>query len=205
MLREQLDPVRVVVRGQFAAACGHVQQIVSDAVPRRSSDREQAEWQSVVDTVIALALSCSSLDELEAEITEQSQSLRNPPEHAVVLSTIHSAKGLEWDTVFMVGVEDGVLPHINSNDVEEERRVAYVSMTRARRRLGLTYAGARYGERSRPSLCAKSGSLAALSEHPLQRPRRAPKWLDENSRRLAQSAPVWSGARPRRGQSWDRL
>jgi DNA helicase-2/ATP-dependent DNA helicase PcrA len=124
---------------------------VADAVPRRSSDREQAEWQSVVDTIIALALSCSSLDELEAEMAEQSQSLRNPPEHAVVLSTIHSAKGLEWDTVFMVGVEDGVLPHINSNDVEEERRVAYVGMTRARRRLGLTYAGERYGDRSRPS------------------------------------------------------
>jgi DNA helicase II / ATP-dependent DNA helicase PcrA len=151
ILRDQLDTVRAAVRGQFAAACGHVQRIVADAVPRRSSDREQAEWQSVVDTAIALAASCSSLVELEAEITEQSQSLRNPPEHAVVLSTIHSAKGLEWDTVFMVGVEDGVLPHINSNDVEEERRVVYVGMTRARRRLGLTYAGERYGDRSRPS------------------------------------------------------
>jgi DNA helicase-2/ATP-dependent DNA helicase PcrA len=151
ILRGQLDPVRVAVRGQFAAACQHVQRIVGDAVPRRSSGREQAEWQSVVDAVIALALSCSSLDELEAKIAEQSQSLRNPPEHAVVLSTIHSAKGLEWDTVFMVGIEDGVLPHINANDVEEERRVAYVGMTRARRRLGLTYAGERYGERSRPS------------------------------------------------------
>jgi DNA helicase II / ATP-dependent DNA helicase PcrA len=92
-----------------------------------------------------------SLDESEAKISEQSQSLRDPPEDAVVLSTIHSAKGLEWDTVFMVGVEDGVLPHINANDVEEERRVAYVGMTRARQRLGLTYAGERYGERSRPS------------------------------------------------------
>jgi ATP-dependent exoDNAse (exonuclease V) beta subunit len=51
----------------------------------------------------------------------------------------------------MVGVEDGVLPHINANDVEEERRVAYVGMTRARQRLGLTSAGERYGERSRPS------------------------------------------------------
>jgi DNA helicase-2/ATP-dependent DNA helicase PcrA len=107
--------------------------------------------QSLVDAAIALAVSCSSLDELEAKIVEQSKSLRNPPEHAVVLSTIHSAKGLEWDTVFMVGVEDGVLPHINASDVEEERQVAYVGMTRARRRLGLTYAGGRYADRSRPS------------------------------------------------------
>jgi DNA helicase II / ATP-dependent DNA helicase PcrA len=151
ILREQLDMVRAAVRGQLAVACRHVERIVGDAVPSRSSGRERAEWQSVVDAVVALAVSCSSLDELEAKISEQSQSLRDPPEDAVVLSTIHSAKGLEWDTVFMVGVEDGVLPHINANDVEEERRVAYVGMTRARQRLGLTYASERYGERSRPS------------------------------------------------------
>jgi superfamily I DNA/RNA helicase len=68
-----------------------------------------------------------------------------------VLSTIHSAKGLEWHSVFMVGMEDGVLPHVNADDREEERRVAYVGVSRARRRLGLTYASARYGEQSRPS------------------------------------------------------
>ena len=51
----------------------------------------------------------------------------------------------------MAGLKDGVLPHINAEEVEEERRVAYVGMTRARRRLGLTYAGERYGDRSRPS------------------------------------------------------
>lgn len=99
----------------------------------------------------ALALSCSSLEELQTRIAEQSRSLRNPPENAVVLSTIHSAKGLEWDTVFLVGVEDGVLPHANSEDIEEERRVAYVGMTRAERRLGITYSAERYGDNSRPS------------------------------------------------------
>jgi DNA helicase II / ATP-dependent DNA helicase PcrA len=105
----------------------------------------------VVDAVVALALSCSSLDELEAKSTERSRSLRNPPQNAVVLSTIHSAKGLEWDTVFMVGMEDGVLPHNNSEDIEEERRVAYVGVTRARQRLGITYCDERYGERVEPS------------------------------------------------------
>jgi DNA helicase II / ATP-dependent DNA helicase PcrA len=105
----------------------------------------------VVDAVVALALSCSSLDELETKSAEQSRSLRNPPQHAVVLSTIHSSKGLEWDTVFVVGMEDGVLPHVNSEDIEEERRVAYVGVTRARRRLGLTYSIERYGERLKPS------------------------------------------------------
>jgi hypothetical protein len=68
-----------------------------------------------------------------------------------LLSTIHSAKGLEWDTVLLIGVEDGVLPHTNCKDLEEERRVAYVGMTRARRQLGLTYSAERYGQKSRPS------------------------------------------------------
>src|SRR5262249_55955615 len=88
---------------------------------------------------------------LETKIAEQSAALRKGPGDAVVLSTIHSAKGLEWDVVFMIGVEDGVLPHANNDDVEEERRVAYVAVTRAKRLLGLTYANERYGQDASPS------------------------------------------------------
>jgi DNA helicase II / ATP-dependent DNA helicase PcrA len=151
IMRRQLDEARDAVHGQFAASCRHVRRIVADAVPNQSSEREKAEWRAVVDAVVALALSCSSLDQLEAKSTEQSRSIGNPLAHAVLLSTIHSAKGLEWDSVFMIGMEDGVLPHANSEDIEEERRVAYVGVTRARKRLGLTYAAERYGERSKPS------------------------------------------------------
>jgi len=151
ILRQQLDQIRAAVRHQFAASCTHVQRIVADAVSGRSPDREKAEWRAVVDAVVGLALSCSSLDELETKSAERSRSLLNPPQNAVVLSTIHSAKGLEWDSVFMTGMEDGVLPHTNSEDIEEERRVAYVGVTRARLRLGLTYSEERYGERLKPS------------------------------------------------------
>jgi DNA helicase-2/ATP-dependent DNA helicase PcrA len=128
-----------------------VQRIVGDAVGSRTSQREKAEWSATVDAVIGLAASCVSLAELEQRVAEQSRSLRRPPEDAVVLSTVHSAKGLEWHSVFLVAMEDGVLPHINAADHEEERRVAYVGVSRARRRLGLTYASTRYGEQSRPS------------------------------------------------------
>jgi DNA helicase II / ATP-dependent DNA helicase PcrA len=151
ILQHQLDQIRDAVHGQFATACRNVRQIVADAVPSQSSEREKAEWRAVVDAVVTLALSCSSLDQLEAKSAEQSRAIRNPPEHAVLLSTIHSAKGLEWDTVFMIGMEDGILPHANSEDIEEERRVAYVGVTRARKQLGLTYAVERYSERSKPS------------------------------------------------------
>ena len=63
------------------------------------------------------------------------------------LSTLHAAKGLEFDVVFLVGMEDGLLPLRREGngeaDEEEERRLAYVGMTRARRRLFLTLARVR--------------------------------------------------------------
>ena len=67
--------------------------------------------------------------------------------HAVTLMTVHSSKGLEFDCVFAAGMEEGLFPHMNSaNDpsgIEEERRLAYVAITRARKRLFLTCASAR--------------------------------------------------------------
>jgi DNA helicase-2/ATP-dependent DNA helicase PcrA len=66
----------------------------------------------------------------------------------VALMTLHSAKGLEFDVVFLAGMEDGLLPHANSRDeaegIEEERRLAYVGMTRARQWLALTGARSRF-------------------------------------------------------------
>ena len=61
--------------------------------------------------------------------------------------TVHSAKGLEFHTVFVTGLEEGLFPHENSLDehagLEEERRLMYVAITRARRRLYLTFAQTR--------------------------------------------------------------
>ena len=66
---------------------------------------------------------------------------------AVQLMTVHSAKGLEFDAVFITGVEEGLFPHENSltdaDGVEEERRLMYVAITRARRRLYLSFSQTR--------------------------------------------------------------
>ncbi|MCX7258397.1 MAG: UvrD-helicase domain-containing protein, partial [Polaromonas sp.] len=66
---------------------------------------------------------------------------------AVQLMTVHSSKGLEFDGVFITGLEDGVFPHENSirdgSGVEEERRLMYVAITRARKRLYLSYSQTR--------------------------------------------------------------
>ena len=60
--------------------------------------------------------------------------------------TAHASKGLEFDTVFVIGTEEGLFPHANAigtgnpDDIEEERRLFYVAMTRAKKKLYLTFA-----------------------------------------------------------------
>jgi DNA helicase-2/ATP-dependent DNA helicase PcrA len=69
-------------------------------------------------------------------------------EKRVSLMTIHSAKGLEFNTVFLAGVEDHIIPHKRTltedeNNIEEERRLFYVAITRAKRKLFISYAHTR--------------------------------------------------------------
>src|SRR5437867_4461003 len=69
---------------------------------------------------------------------------RGGPRAAVTLMTLHSAKGLEFPVVFLTGLEEGVFPHDRALEdpegLEEERRLAYVGLTRAKHRLYLSYA-----------------------------------------------------------------
>lgn len=77
-----------------------------------------------------------------ALVSEQDE--YNEEESSVTLMTLHNAKGLEFPVVFIVGLEDGVFPHMRSlgepSELEEERRLAYVGITRAKERLYLTHA-----------------------------------------------------------------
>ena len=89
---------------------------------------------------------------LEEVQLQSDQDTLSQDEAQVTLMTIHNAKGLEYRVVFLIGMEDGIFPHaraLEDNEVEEERRLAYVGMTRAMERLTLTHATARslYGRR----------------------------------------------------------
>ena len=119
-------------------------------------DKLKAEERNENLTVlIGEAGAYATLDEFLADAALMSSADEESGKDAVTLMTLHAAKGLEFPIVFLVGMEEGLLPHVRSmdesaEDVEEERRLAYVGMTRAMRELFLTYAQSRfaYGGRS---------------------------------------------------------
>jgi ATP-dependent DNA helicase Rep len=89
---------------------------------------------------------------------------------AVRLSTLHAAKGLEFAHVFLVGLEEGVLPHrgaIDAGSVDEERRLMYVGLTRAQQTLSLSYCSTRKRAGEKVD-CAPSRFLAELAQDDLR-------------------------------------
>ncbi len=96
------------------------------------------EDKSLVAFLTDLAL-IADIDSMDKDEQEQGQ-----PSDAVILMTMHSAKGLEFPIVFIIGMEEGVFPHsrafTDDKELEEERRIAYVGITRAEKQLYLTCA-----------------------------------------------------------------
>ncbi|MEY8567437.1 ATP-dependent DNA helicase UvrD2 [Corynebacteriaceae bacterium 7-707] len=117
--------------------------------------QERQRWQSLsalADLTVELATTTPGLDlpGLMGLLKERAQAKNPPRMQGVTLASIHAAKGLEWDAVFLVGLVDGTVPirHAlkgsHSEDaVEEERRLLYVGVTRAREHLHLSWSQAR--------------------------------------------------------------
>lgn len=122
---------------------------ILDGTPQ-AEDRE-----ANIGALVSDAKSFATLPDFLEEVALMSSADTNSHEQKVTLMTLHAAKGLEFPVVFMVGVEEGILPHARIYDagpseLEEERRLCYVGMTRARQELHLTYAKSRlqFGQRS---------------------------------------------------------
>jgi len=115
------------------------------------SARERWEALAALVELADAAPEGMTLPAFVADLAEREAAQHEPPVHAVTLSTIHSAKGLEWDSVHVVGLSEGLLPISYARTpaaVDEERRLLYVALTRARRRLALSWS--RGGGRGRP-------------------------------------------------------
>jgi DNA helicase-2/ATP-dependent DNA helicase PcrA len=141
-----------------------------DDLARRYDDpnEQQARWASVEEVVNALGSYCQRADrptlsgflhevmlnEFDGDNDKEAKLQRD----AVALMTLHAAKGLEFAEVYMVGMEEGLLPHQKSIDapgaaIDEERRLCYVGVTRAKRRLTLTLSlGRQKWGKSRPTI-----------------------------------------------------
>jgi DNA helicase-2/ATP-dependent DNA helicase PcrA len=110
----------------------------------------------------------------------------------VTLMTLHNAKGLEFRAVYMIGMEEGIFPHsrsIEEQGIEEERRLAYVGMTRARERLTLLHASSRmlFGGRNHN---LPSRFLDEVPDKHVERERLRPSsWSSYGSPRLSQAVP----------------
>jgi DNA helicase-2/ATP-dependent DNA helicase PcrA len=114
----------------------------------RGQTRDRWEsWQALVDQAHEYAEAGGDLAGFVAELDRRAAEQHAPVADGVTLATFHAAKGLEWDSVFLVGLQEGTLPISYALDspaaVEEERRLLYVGMTRARLDLRLSWSLAR--------------------------------------------------------------
>jgi len=116
--------------------------------PPTGSGAVRERWESLaalhrLSADVAAADPTAGLRELVVELEERTAAQHAPTVDGVTLASLHAAKGLEWDAVFVVGLVDGTLPLVHADtpeQVEEERRLLYVGVTRAREHLSLSWA-----------------------------------------------------------------
>ncbi|WP_308313641.1 ATP-dependent DNA helicase UvrD2 [Streptomyces sp. G1] len=119
--------------------------------PPAGSGAVRERWESLAALVnlahdFAAAKPGATLGDLVAELDERANAQHAPTVQGVTLASLHSAKGLEWDVVFLVGVAEGMIPITyarTDEQIEEERRLLYVGVTRAREHLHVSWSLAR--------------------------------------------------------------
>lgn len=129
-----------------------VEMVLRDTNYRSSLNDDKLKLEERLENLTVLvgeAGAYESLEDFLADAALMSSADETAKGNAVTLMTLHAAKGLEFPVVFLVGMEEGLLPHVRSaeadeSEIEEERRLTYVGMTRAMEELWLTYALSRY-------------------------------------------------------------
>ena len=176
------------VAGQLTAA------VRALAAARGERDATVVDIRAAGELLMPLARRCGAdLERFGAEIAVGAETdALDPRAEAITLLTLHGAKGLEFDVVFLAGCERGLLPlrlagPLTADDLEEERRLLFVGMTRARERLLLTCAA----RRTRPGEAAGRSPFLAAIDPPLPRlagsltgPQRARRAADRQLRLL---------------------
>jgi DNA helicase-2/ATP-dependent DNA helicase PcrA len=134
------------IMAHILESTGYTRQLMSIDTPENEARLENLE-----ELLVSMRLSASRgetlYDYLENQALASDQDMYDENKDACVMMSLHAAKGLEFDVVFMVGMEEGLLPHARSmgddKGIEEERRLCYVGMTRAKELLYFTLAAYR--------------------------------------------------------------
>lgn len=193
-----------------SAAIGDIKAVLSglgwSEQPPSGGGQLRERWESLSALVavaedFATAHPGSSVADVSAELDRRAAVQHVPAARGVTVSTLHSAKGLEWDAVAVIGVCEGSLPFVLATsmaDIAEERRLLYVGMTRARYQLRLSWARTRNGSGQRsPSRFLngiRPGGANSDSSNTARRPRRGQR----GSRKSALAATCRSCGHPLR-------
>ena len=158
--RADVRQVVIMMRGQAKVADPRpLFQIVSDILrsagwtaqpPETAAGRERWEAMNAILGLVDEMPPGAGVREFADELMARQNAQHEPTLDAVTLSAIHSAKGLEWSLVHVIGLAEGTLPIAYASDdagLEEERRLTYVALTRARDELRLSGSGGRAGRR----------------------------------------------------------
>jgi ATP-dependent DNA helicase Rep len=130
---------------------GYAEQIAASTTDATLRERRLGNLRELADWFRAMQRGNNTAGDLAAQLALLSHADRDEPGNAVRMMTLHAAKGLEFRFVFIVGCEDGTLPHdgaIDEGRIDEERRLMYVGITRAKEMLTLSWSSKtkRYGE-----------------------------------------------------------
>jgi ATP-dependent DNA helicase UvrD/PcrA len=138
--------------GELPAAVRHVLASAGlTGTPPAARGAVRERWESLAAIAgladdLAAARPAATLADFAAELAERAETGHAPVAAAVTLATMHAAKGLEWDAVLLPGLTEGIMPIVHARTaeaVEEERRLLYVAVTRARVHLALSWSPAR--------------------------------------------------------------
>jgi DNA helicase II / ATP-dependent DNA helicase PcrA len=138
--------------GELSAAVRHVLASAGlTPTPPATRGAVRERWESLAAIAgladdLAAERPAATLAQFTAELAERAETGHAPVAAAVTLATMHAAKGLEWDAVLLPGLTEGIMPIVHARTaeaVEEERRLLYVAVTRARVHLALSWAPAR--------------------------------------------------------------
>ncbi len=143
--------------------------IADQPTPGLSSER-QSSWIDTCYAVADLMREFETAEDFKSHVMEMT-SKSSAQDGGVSISTMHSSKGLEWKHVFVIGCEQAMMPHQRADDIEEERRLFYVALTRSKGAVQLSLAKQRFG---------KAQQTSAFISELARAPREAVKFLADD-------------------------